>query len=71
MQEIDFKRSISSAGVSSYRLNGQEVSQKTYEEVLFQIGIVVKARNSLVFQGDVENVSTKSPVELMEFFEQI
>ena len=71
VQEIDFKRSISSAGVSSYRLNGQEVSQKTYEEVLFQIGIVVKARNSLVFQGDVENVSTKSPVELMEFFEQI
>ena len=71
VQEIDFKRSISSAGVSSYRLNGQEVSQKTYEDVLFQIGIVVKARNSLVFQGDVENVSTKSPVELMQFFEQI
>ena len=68
---IDFKRSISSAGVSTYRLNDREVSQKTYEEVLGKIDIIVKARNSLVFQGDVESIAQRSPQSLMLFFEQI
>lgn len=34
-------------------------------------GILVKARNFLVFQGDIEAVAQKSPKELTDLFEQI
>lgn len=36
-----------------------------------EINLLVKARNFLVFQGDVESLSTKSPKQLSELFEQI
>jgi structural maintenance of chromosome 1 len=38
---------------------------------LKEIGILVKARNFLVFQGDVESIASKSPDELTKLFEQI
>lgn len=69
--EIHFSRVISSAGVSSYRLDNKDVSYETYEQQLQQIGVLVKARNFLVFQGDVESVASKSPTELMKLLEQI
>jgi hypothetical protein len=59
--EITFRRSISPKGEGSYHLNGKEVTWTEYEEQLQSIGILVKARNFLVFQGDVESISTKSP----------
>ena len=38
---------------------------------LKDIGILVKARNFLVFQGDVEGVVNKSPKDLTAMFEII
>ena len=69
--EIFFSRSVSSSGVSTYRLDRKEVTFEMYENVLQKIGVLVKARNFLVFQGDVESVASKSPLELTKLIEQI
>eukprot|EP01035_Chromulina_nebulosa_P030474 gene30474-40489_t len=68
---LEFCRSISSAGVGSYRLDGREVTYEVYESMLQKIGVLVKARNFLVFQGDVESVASKSPQEITKLLEQI
>lgn len=69
--QLVFSRTISSTGVSTYRLNEKEVTFEAYEIVLQKIGVLVKARNFLVFQGDVESVASKSPMELTLLIEQI
>lgn len=69
--QISFSRGISSAGVSSYRLNDKEITYEKYEQTLQSIGVLVKARNFLVFQGDVEAVASKSPQDLTKLLEQM
>lgn len=69
--DLVFQRSISSAGVSSYKLNNRDVTYEVYESTLQKIGVLVKARNFLVFQGDVESVASKSPQDLTKLLEQI
>lgn len=66
-----FQRVITSRGTGDYRINDQSVSHKEYEEQLGEIGVLVKARNFLVFQGDVETLARKSPTEFVELIEQI
>ena len=63
-QEIEFSRFVSSSGVSNYQLNDKDVTYEEYESLLQSIGVLVKARNFLVFQGDVESVASKTPAEL-------
>uniref|UniRef100_H3GB20 RecF/RecN/SMC N-terminal domain-containing protein n=1 Tax=Phytophthora ramorum TaxID=164328 RepID=H3GB20_PHYRM len=70
-KEVKFTRIISDKGVGSYRIDGQDVSSESYQGQLKEIGILVKARNFLVFQGDVESIASKSPTELTKLFEQI
>ena len=69
--ELKFTRIVSPSGVGSYRINDREVTWDDYDKTLRSIGILVKARNFLVFQGDVESVASKSPRELTLYFEQI
>jgi structural maintenance of chromosome 1 len=69
--ELIFSRTISSTGVSTYRYNEKEMTFEFYENILQKIGVLVKARNFLVFQGDVESVASKSPLELTHLLEQI
>ena len=69
--EIWFGRTISASGAGSYRLNGREVSWEVYDKQLREIGVLVRARNFLVFQGDVESIAAKNPRETDVFFEQI
>ncbi|GJP54722.1 hypothetical protein CLOM_g13772 [Closterium sp. NIES-68] len=71
MEELQFTRAITSSGSSQYRINGSVVSWDEYNSRLRDIGILVKARNFLVFQGDVESIASKSPKELTGLFEQI
>jgi len=66
-----FQRVISSKGAGDYRVDGKACSYKEYEEHLGEIGVLVKARNFLVFQGDVETLARKSPTEFVELIEQI
>ena len=56
---------------SQYRLNGKAVSAEVYNSKLETFGILVKARNFLVFQGDIENVAQMSPKDLTNLFETI
>jgi structural maintenance of chromosome 1 len=66
-----FQRTISPNGSGDYRVDGTVCNRKEYEEHLGQIGVLVKARNFLVFQGDVESLARKSPAEFVELLEQI
>lgn len=49
-EELEFTRAITTAGASEYRINGKIVSWDEYNSTLKSLGILVKARNFLVFQ---------------------
>ena len=66
-----WKRTITSAGQSEYRIDNRVVSQKAYNDALEEQSILIKARNFLVFQGDVESVASQNPKELTRLIEQI
>lgn len=68
---ISFCRTINAIGTSSYKLQGQNVTFEEYERALRKIGVIVKARNFLVFQGDVESIASKSPADLTKLIEHI
>lgn len=70
-EETRFSRTISNKGVGEYRINGKVVNFSKYEKVLASIGVLLKGRNFLVFQGDVESTARKSPKELVQWFEDI
>ena len=70
-EETLFSRSISPNGVGEYKIDDETVSFAEYEERLGEIGVILKARNFLVFQGDVESIARKSPKELVDMLEQI
>ncbi|KAJ2793735.1 Structural maintenance of chromosomes protein 1, partial [Coemansia guatemalensis] len=61
---VTFQRSITGSGESEYRINKRVVSLNTYNQALEAQNILVKAKNFLVFQGDVEAVAAQSPKEL-------
>ena len=63
-EELRFRRSIQSTGGSDYSYNGRNVTLANYNKALEDISILVSVRNFLVFQGDIESLSRKSPKEL-------
>lgn len=69
--ELQFTRTITSNGGSEYRIDGKVVTWDDYNGKLKSLGILVKARNFLVFQGDVESIASKNPKELTALLEQI
>ncbi|KAL7727802.1 hypothetical protein ACLKA6_019742 [Drosophila palustris] len=69
-RNMDFQRAVIS-GSSEYRINGESVSSNTYLNKLEKLGINVKAKNFLVFQGAVENIAMKTPKERTALFEEI
>lgn len=76
--EIVFSRHIqpSSTGddasySSVYRINRRQVSWDQYNKQLETYGILVKARNFLVFQGDIEHVAAMSPKDLTSLLEHV
>ncbi|RID47098.1 hypothetical protein BRARA_I03724 [Brassica rapa] len=69
--ELRFTRTITSSGGSEYRIDNRVVNWEEYNAKLRSIGILVKARNFLVFQGDVESVASKNSKELTGLLEQI
>lgn len=66
-----FTRRILSNGTSEYRLNDTIVPYTQYNSILEQQNILSKAKNFLVFQGDIESLASKSPKDLTKLFEQI
>ena len=69
--EIVFTRRVNMRGSSSYNINGSQVSNKDYVAELDRLGVLVRARNFLVFQGDVTSIADKSPADLTKFMEKI
>ncbi|KAI4692124.1 uncharacterized protein J4E84_003092 [Alternaria hordeiaustralica] len=70
-QTHEWQRAITSSGSSEYRINNRIVTQKQYGEALEEHSILVKARNFLVFQGDVEKLATTAPEQLTLQVERI
>ncbi|ORY02505.1 cohesin complex subunit psm1 [Basidiobolus meristosporus CBS 931.73] len=70
-QEIRFTRTITSSGSSEYKINDNVVTWARYNSVLEEQNILIKARNFLVFQGDVEAIASQSPRDLTRLIEQI
>ena len=58
-------------GSSEYKINQKTVPYGVYSEALEEQGILIKAKNFLVFQGDVEAVAAQSPKDLTRMLEQI
>ena len=69
--EVVFARHITAAGTGEYRLDGRVCTAEAYNDRLKEFGILVKARNFLVFQGDIEAVASKSPKDLTDLIEQV
>ncbi|KAF2997374.1 Structural maintenance of chromosomes protein 1 [Curvularia kusanoi] len=70
-QEHEWQRTITASGSSEYRINRRQVTAKEYNEALEEHSILVKARNFLVFQGDVEKIATMAPDNLTAQVERI
>jgi structural maintenance of chromosome 1 len=68
---VTFARMIRSDGSSQYKLDGKNVSWDKYTKGLADIGINVKSRRFLVFQGDVESIAGMKPAELTDYFEKV
>ncbi|RLV95469.1 Structural maintenance of chromosomes protein 1 [Spathaspora sp. JA1] len=68
---LKLKRNITLNGSSDYRINNRSVTLLNYTKVLKQENILIKARNFLVFQGDIEQLASKSAKELTGTLEQI
>ena len=69
--EVHFSRGVTPSGGNEYRLDGSPVSFDAYDAKLQSVGILLEARNFLVFQGDVESVAAKTPAQLTALFELV
>ncbi|XP_023666114.2 structural maintenance of chromosomes protein 1B isoform X2 [Paramormyrops kingsleyae] len=69
-EEIIFKRTVA-GDASEYRVSGKLVTFTEYTSALQKIGVLIKARNCLVFQGTVESIAMKSAKEMSRVFERI
>ncbi|XP_040346503.1 structural maintenance of chromosomes protein 1B isoform X6 [Herpailurus yagouaroundi] len=69
-EEKTFTRIIR-GGCSEFHFDDNPVTRSAYIAELEKIGVMVKARNCLVFQGTVESISMKKPKERTQFFEEI
>lgn len=63
--------SVDISGKSQYKVNDKVVGAAHYNDTLESHNILVKAKNFLVFQGDVESVASQSPKQLTQLIEQI
>ncbi|KAI5729154.1 hypothetical protein M8J77_026158 [Diaphorina citri] len=68
--EKRFTRSVQGSS-ADYRIDRELVSTQEYLSALEEIGINVKAKNFLVFQGAVESIAMKNPKETAQLFEEI
>ncbi|KAA8908954.1 RecF/RecN/SMC [Sphaerosporella brunnea] len=69
--EHRWKRTITAQGASEYRINDRPVTAAQYNEALEKQNILIRARNFLVFQGDVEAIASQKPEDLTRLIEQI
>ena len=56
---------------ADHKIDGKSVSGPTYLKELENLGINVKGKNFLIFQGAVESIAMKNPKERTLLFEEI
>jgi len=56
---------------SEFRIDGHTVTPAQYTDALENIGVLIKAKNFLVFQGTVESIAMKNAKERTVMFEDI
>jgi len=56
---------------SEFKIDSNVVSKHDYASALEKIGISIKAKNFLVYQGAVESIAMKNPKEITAMFEEI
>ena len=66
-ETMTFRRTINRNGSTVNKVNGRTMSVREYEEELSKIGVIVRARNFLVFQGDVTGIASKTGKELTKW----
>jgi chromosome segregation ATPase len=71
LKGIWLMKSINVAGASQYHLNSRAVPWNTYNQQLEKFNILVKAKNFLVFQGDVEGVASQDSKALAKLIDRI
>lgn len=69
--EHKFQRIVNVNGSTEYRYNGRITTYDMYNTKLEHLNILVKTRNFLVFQGDVESVAEQCSKDLSELMDQI
>ena len=69
--EHRFQRSVNANASTEYRYNGRITTYASYNAKLEQLNILVKTRNFLVFQGDVESVAEQCSKDLSDLMDQI
>jgi structural maintenance of chromosome 1 len=68
---LQLKRTIGASGQSEYRINNKVISAGEYSNILKTENILIKARNFLVFQGDVEQIASQSSADLTKLLETV
>jgi structural maintenance of chromosome 1 len=68
---LNLKRKINPNGSTTFYVNDVQVSVSQYLTILKKENILIKAKNFLVFQGDVEKVASQSPIDLTKMIENI
>lgn len=63
--------SITTTGASEYLIDNKTFSFSAYTAALATHNVLVKAKNFLVFQGDVESIAAQSPKDLSRLVDQI
>lgn len=71
ISEVEFMRTVTVNGASEYRVRGRVLSLEAYNAELASIGVLVKARNFLVFQNEVQSIASRSPIQLTALFEEV
>ena len=69
--EHRFQRIVNANASTEYRYNGRITTYASYNTKLEQLNILVKTRNFLVFQGDVESVAEQCSKDLSDLMDQI
>ncbi|NXU49078.1 SMC1B protein, partial [Turnix velox] len=67
-EEKTFSRVIHGS-CTEFFFNDKSVSRSAYISELEKIGVLVKARNCLIFQGTVESIAMRKPKERTQLFE--
>ncbi|KAH3685085.1 hypothetical protein WICPIJ_003962 [Wickerhamomyces pijperi] len=70
-ETLNLKRTITARGNSEYRVNNKKTTYNEFSSLLKEENILIKAKNFLVFQGDVEQIASQSASELSKMIETI